>query len=45
MFKRTYGMLYEQNAQMFAELFDQLDAYRETGRVHLDDALDAFFAR
>ncbi|XP_026276975.2 glypican-6 [Frankliniella occidentalis] len=43
MFKRTYGMIYEQHSYVFTDLFDQLERYYAKGGVDLEDALDTFF--
>lgn len=43
MFKKTYGILYEQNAYVFTDLFKELENYYAKGTVDLDDAMDNFF--
>ncbi|GAB1859573.1 Glypican-6 [Camponotus japonicus] len=43
MFKKTYGILYEQNAYVFTDLFNELENYYARGTVDLDDAMDNFF--
>jgi len=43
MLVKRYGLLYEQNSQLFLDLFDDLQAYYKTGSVDLSDALDIFF--
>uniref|UniRef100_T1J8P2 Glypican-6 n=1 Tax=Strigamia maritima TaxID=126957 RepID=T1J8P2_STRMM len=43
MFVRTYGTLYEQNAHVFTDLYDNLEKYYLRGNVNLADALDSFF--
>ncbi|XP_032670310.1 glypican-6 isoform X2 [Odontomachus brunneus] len=43
MFKKTYGILYEQNAYVFTDFFQELENYYAKGTVDLDDALDNFF--
>lgn len=43
MFQRTYGIIYEQNAFVFADLFGELEKYYQTGRVDLVKAMDLFF--
>ncbi|XP_076682288.1 glypican dally-like [Andrena cerasifolii] len=43
MFKSTYGILYEQNAYVFTDLFNELENYYAKGTVDLDDAMDNFF--
>lgn len=43
MFQRTYGIIYEQNAYVFADLFGELEKYYTNGRVDLVKAMDSFF--
>lgn len=43
MFTLTYGVIYEQNSYVFAELFGELEKYYTSGKVDLDEALDSFF--
>lgn len=43
MFKRTYGSMYEQHADLFKELFSDLENYYQYGNINLVDALDTFF--
>lgn len=43
MFKKTYGILYEQNAYLFTDFFKELENYFLTGSVNLDDIMDHFF--
>ncbi|XP_015110574.1 glypican-6 [Diachasma alloeum] len=43
MFKKTYGILYEQNAYVFTDLFKELESYYTKGTVNLDEAMDNFF--
>jgi len=43
MFVRTYGQLYKQNAEMFADLFDDLKQYYKGSNVNLLDILNNFF--
>ncbi|XP_053973744.1 glypican-6 isoform X2 [Hylaeus anthracinus] len=43
MFKKTYGLLYEQNAYVFTDLFKELENYYGKGTVDLDDVMDNFF--
>ncbi|XP_012257264.1 glypican-6 isoform X2 [Athalia rosae] len=43
MFKRTYGVIYEQNAYLFTDLFKELENYYARGTVNLEDAMDNFF--
>jgi len=38
-----YGLLYEQNSQLFLDLFHDLQTYFKTGSVDLSDAFDIFF--
>ena len=44
MFARTYGLLYEENAQIFADLFRDLRSYYKGTDLSLTDALDRFFS-
>lgn len=43
MFKRTYGVLYEQNADVFTDLFEELESYYNTGARDLTDVMNNFF--
>ena len=43
MFVKTYGLLYQQNAQLFTDLFADFQAYIDGRRVDLADVLDQFF--
>lgn len=43
MFKRTYGVIYEQNSYVFSDLFNELENYYIRGKVDLAEALDTFF--
>ncbi|CAB3359220.1 Hypothetical predicted protein [Cloeon dipterum] len=43
MFKRTYGQIYENNKDVFYELFEALSLYFEKGKIRLDKSLDNFF--
>jgi glypican 4 len=43
MFKRTYGIIYEQNQHVFTDLFEDLESYFAKGRTRLDRALEKFF--
>lgn len=43
MFKRTYGVIYEQNSYVFSDLFNDLENYYNRGKVDLAEALDQFF--
>lgn len=43
MFKRTYGIIYEQNSYVFSELFGELEKYYLHGQVDLAESLDTFF--
>lgn len=36
MFKRTYGVIYEQNAYLFTDLFKELENYYARGTVSTD---------
>lgn len=43
MFKKTYGVVYLQNSDVFLDFFDQLDKYYSKGKTRLDDTMDTFF--
>ena len=43
MFKKTYGILYEQNSYVFTDLFRELEKYYVKGSVDLDDVMETFF--
>ncbi|CAH0406207.1 unnamed protein product [Chilo suppressalis] len=43
MFKRTYGMIYEQHSYVFAKLFEELERYYNEGDVEFDAMMDKFF--
>jgi hypothetical protein len=43
MFKKTYGIIYEQNSYVFTDLFEELERYYAKGRVDLAEAMDNFF--
>lgn len=43
MFKRTYGVIYEQNSYVFSDLFLELESYYARGKVDLAEAMDSFF--
>lgn len=43
MFQKTYGILYKQNAFVFTGLYDNLENYYNSGKINLQDAMDAFF--
>jgi len=43
MFKRTYGILYEQNSEVFTDLFRDLEDYYAKGKLDLEEAMDHFF--
>ncbi|XP_071439873.1 glypican-6-like [Hetaerina americana] len=44
MFKRTYGVIYEENSYVFTDLFEKLERYYTRGNIELADAMDNFFA-
>lgn len=44
MFLKTYGVLYEQNSKIFAELFQNLKLYYKGRALNLEDVLDSFFS-
>ena len=43
MFVRTYGLLYQQNSQVFTTLFDDLRQYYRGSDLNLIDVVDGFF--
>lgn len=43
MFKKTYGIIYEQNSYVFTDLFEELERYYSSGQVDLEDAMENFF--
>lgn len=43
MFKRTYGMIYEQHSYVFEQLFEQLERYYSRGDTNFDAMMDSFF--
>ncbi|KAL4707167.1 hypothetical protein ACJJTC_018902 [Scirpophaga incertulas] len=43
MFKRTYGMIYEQHSYVFEKLFEELERYYTQGDVEFDVMMDKFF--
>ncbi|KAG9508799.1 Glypican-6, partial [Fragariocoptes setiger] len=45
MFIRTYGILYENNAEIFTGMYENLENYYATGGVKLNDAMQSFFNR
>ncbi|XP_073844044.1 glypican dally-like isoform X1 [Musca autumnalis] len=44
MFTRTYGVIYQQNAYVFSDLFSELENYYNRGRGDLLDVMDTFFS-
>ena len=45
MFKKTYGILYERNSDVFTDFFKDLETYYEHGNIDLEEALRKFFAQ
>lgn len=43
MFSKTYGILYQQNAYVFTNLYDNLEKYYKDGELDLQDTMDSFF--
>ncbi|XP_059049274.1 glypican-1 [Achroia grisella] len=43
MFKRTYGMIYEQHSYIFIDFFDQLEKYYNKGDTNFEQMMDKFF--
>lgn len=44
MFTRTYGIIYQQNAYVFSNLFEELENYYKHGSVDLLEVMDKFFS-
>ncbi|XP_072935561.1 glypican-6 [Epargyreus clarus] len=44
MFKRTYGIIYEQHSYVFEQLFEQLERYYTRGDTNFDEMMDSFFS-
>merc|ERR1719431_2128698 len=44
MFKKTYGILYDRNSDVFTDFFKDLESYYENGNVDLEEALRKFFS-
>lgn len=45
MFVKTYGLLYQQNSQVFTSLFEDLRSYYKGKDIKLTEALDGFFKK
>jgi len=45
MFKKTYGILYERNSDVFTEFFKDLERYYQYGNIDLEEALRKFFSQ
>lgn len=45
MFVKTYGLLYQQNSAIFADLFSELRAYYKGKDKDLTDVMELFFSR
>lgn len=45
MFSKTYGILYQQNAYVFTNLYDNLEKYYKDGELDLQDTMDSFFKK
>ncbi|XP_065211439.1 glypican-6 [Planococcus citri] len=43
MFKKTYGMVYEQNSYVFSDFFAELERYYTNGKSNLGDVMETFF--
>lgn len=43
MFKKTYGIVYEQNSYVFSDFFSELEKYFTSGKSNLADVMDTFF--
>jgi len=44
-FKKTYGLVYERNSDVFTDFFKDLEAYYAHGTTDLEAALDKFFTQ
>ncbi|XP_053601868.1 glypican-6 [Plodia interpunctella] len=44
MFKRTYGIIYEQHSYVFQDLFNQLEKYYTKGDTNFEQMMDKFFS-
>ncbi|XP_050431744.1 glypican-6-like [Adelges cooleyi] len=44
MFKKTYGMMYEQNSYLFQDLFRDLEKYYDSGNSNIIEVLENFFS-
>ena len=45
MFVDTYGLMYEQNAQIFTIMFESLEQFYSTGQINLTKSLEQFFEK
>lgn len=45
MFAETYGMMYEQNTEIFTTMFESLEQYYANGQVKLTKSMDQFFEK
>lgn len=45
MFVTTYGMMYEQNTEIFTNMFESLEQYYAKGEVKLTNTMENFFQR
>lgn len=43
MFKKTYGIVYEQNSYVFSDFFLELEKYFSYGKSDLAEVMDTFF--
>lgn len=43
MFKKTYGLVYEQNSYVFSDFFAELERYYTNGKSNLADVMETFF--
>ncbi|XP_022914114.1 glypican-6 [Onthophagus taurus] len=43
MFKKTYGLIYLQHAQVFSDFFASLEKYFKSGQIALSDTIEKFF--
>ena len=45
LYRTTYGLPYLENTQLFFSLFENLQAYFDTGKINLTSEIDRFFNR
>lgn len=45
MFQDAYGQIYEQNTEIFTDMFESLEQYYARGEIKLSESMDNFFRR